>query len=102
MTDRASALDSNGNEKPRTSVSEAINSPDRRTNSYLSSSELGCCLLAGQPKINQTTELMSETLPAYVSCIDFCKELDLVVCGMGNGSVIQFKIIIDQAPIFNN
>jgi hypothetical protein len=86
MTTRKSTLDENGNEKPRTSVHEVINnSQDGRCNNL--PNEQGFAMV-DKVAINQTTELMSEVLPAYVSAIDFCKELDLVVCGMNNGSVI--------------
>ena len=45
---------------------------------------------------------MSESLPAHVTAIGVCKDLDLIVCGMGDGSVIQFKVSVEPAPLFNN
>lgn len=102
MTDRRSAVDSNGKEKPRTSVHEAVSSPDGSSGSFPSPSDTGRDNMLGKQRINQTTELMSESLPAHLTAISVCKDLDLIVCGMGDGSVIQFKVSIEQAPLFNN
>lgn len=103
MTDRRSAVDSNGKEKPRTSVHEAVSSPDGSSGSFPSPSDTGRGdYMSGRQRINQTTELMSESLPAHVTAIGVCKDLDLIVCGMGDGSVIQFKVSVEPAPLFNN
>ena len=45
---------------------------------------------------------MEEQLKVRITTLKFCAELDLLLVGLSDGSIIQMQVTVELAPLFSD
>jgi hypothetical protein len=45
---------------------------------------------------------MEEQLKVRITTLQFCEELDLLLVGLSDGSIIQMQVTVELAPLFSD